>query len=260
MADPLLTSLCSICHMSPPVYKCPRCSIATCSVPCVKKHKAWSQCSGERDATAYVPPSKLRTVAGVNHDYNFLHGMDLSRERTERVLVDDRQILQAEDLLPPLTKQTVKWKAGRDGKQRRVLVTRVVPRRTKKRRMERLLGKRLRQLNIDVVFAPTGMSRQRWNKTAFNRHTRRISWQVEWLVFDTENQITRRLSKALDNVPLYKAYHDMEPKRQRKPIWNEEVQRIASSAWTPGLDTLQEPGTGQWRVYCEAPILSQGPA
>lgn len=46
---------CEICHAEDWKYTCPRCLIHTCSVPCVKKHKLDTQCSGERDKTAYVP-------------------------------------------------------------------------------------------------------------------------------------------------------------------------------------------------------------
>lgn len=46
---------CEICHTEDWKYTCPRCLIHTCSVPCVKKHKLDTQCSGERDKTAYVP-------------------------------------------------------------------------------------------------------------------------------------------------------------------------------------------------------------
>ena len=123
MADPLLTSLCAICHVSAPKYKCPRCNIQTCSVQCIKKHKAWSECSGERDPTTYVPPAQLRTVAGVNHDYNFLHGLGMSMERTERVFVQDKKIMREEDLRPKTVMQP-KWTTGRDGRKRRTMVPR----------------------------------------------------------------------------------------------------------------------------------------
>ncbi|MBR8638204.1 zinc finger HIT domain-containing protein, partial [Campylobacter coli] len=69
MGDTLLTDLCSICHVSAPKYKFPRCDLRTCSLPCIKRHKARSDCSGVRDATAYVPRKKLATAAGVDHDY-----------------------------------------------------------------------------------------------------------------------------------------------------------------------------------------------
>ena len=35
-------------------YRCPRCLMKTCSLPCVKQHKLTYGCSGQRDKTAFV--------------------------------------------------------------------------------------------------------------------------------------------------------------------------------------------------------------
>lgn len=61
-----------------PKYCCPRCNAKTCSLPCYKRHQLLSVCSGKRDRTAYVPKSKLATPAGIDHDYNFLTGIERS--------------------------------------------------------------------------------------------------------------------------------------------------------------------------------------
>ena len=52
----LKTSLntCQICCHTTAKYRCPRCEIKTCSLPCVKQHKVTSGCTGERDKTAFV--------------------------------------------------------------------------------------------------------------------------------------------------------------------------------------------------------------
>ncbi|KAG6007889.1 hypothetical protein E4U21_005367 [Claviceps maximensis] len=227
MPDPLLTSLCSICHVSAPKYKCPRCNTQTCSLPCTKKHKAWSECSGRRDPTAYVAPSRLRTAAGVDHDYNFLHGMEVSMERSEKVLVEEKGLVQEEELRP-LTMQQVRWRTGRDGRKRKVLVTQAL-REVRGRKLDKALAQRLSRLNVRVGFVPLGMRRQRENHTTLNRRTGRINWQVEWLSVlgtvdegvqqeqgqeqgqekrdATSGKTKRTLSKVMDNIPLYEAYH-----------------------------------------------------
>ncbi|KPM45034.1 hypothetical protein AK830_g1549 [Neonectria ditissima] len=269
MADPLLTSLCGICHVSAPKYKCPRCSISTCSLACIKKHKAWSECTGERDATVYVKPSKLRTPAGIDHDYNFLHGIELSVERVERLLVGERALVQEEELRPQ-TVQEVKWKPGRDGRKRKVLVTRVV-REAKGRVFERFLAQRLKKLNISIMCAPVGMARQKENHTTLNRRTGRINWQVEWMSFEAKNKSQaigedmdederpkkiRILSKVMDDVPLYQAYgavlqeqkrlKSQEPKKWARGGQHEPSQNPSSSTWPGGPYTLQDPFTGTW--------------
>ncbi|OIW27143.1 hypothetical protein CONLIGDRAFT_633475 [Coniochaeta ligniaria NRRL 30616] len=59
---------------------------------------------------------------------------------------------------------------------------------------------------------PKGLSRQKENKTAWNRRTGTVNWQVEWLLFgvdrtDSEDggPTTRICHKALDEKPLYQA-------------------------------------------------------
>ncbi|KAK0389743.1 hypothetical protein NLU13_3316 [Sarocladium strictum] len=261
MADPLLTNLCAICHVSPPKYKCPRCNLRTCSLACSKKHKAWSECNGERDATAYIPPSKLRTPAGVDHDYNFLHGIEMAVERSERVLIGDRGLVQAEELRP-LTTQEVRWKTGRDGRKRKVITTRVL-REAKGRSFERFLAQRLKKLNVRILCAPMGMARQKENNTTLNRRSGRINWQVEWLALDRdgptehpETEAKRLLSKVMDDTPLYRAYHELLDDEQAceklvaprtaPRARAHQSQSSSDACWTADMDGLQDALTGMW--------------
>lgn len=260
MADPLLTSLCAICHISVPQYKCPRCNIRTCSLACVKKHKSWSQCSGERDQAAYVPKSRLATAAGVDHDYNFLHSIEMASERAERVLVEDKGIVQ-KDELRPLTVEEVRWQVGRDGRKRKVLVTRLM-RRSKERAVDKLLANKLRNLGTEVVSLPQGMTRQKENHTTVNRKSGRINWQAEWFTFektktdggDDANELNkiRTLSKLSDDVPLYKGYGallEIQAKTQskvQKRAFRGVAQNPWDSHWHMASDCLQDPQTGSW--------------
>ena len=52
-------NLCGECKEAVAKYKCPVCSVRTCSLKCVNAHKARTQCSGVRDKTAYLPMNKL---------------------------------------------------------------------------------------------------------------------------------------------------------------------------------------------------------
>ncbi|KAK1639627.1 hypothetical protein BDP81DRAFT_180668 [Colletotrichum phormii] len=232
MADPLLTSLCAICHIEPPKYKCPRCTLQTCSLTCTKRHKSWSQCSGIRDATAYVPPSKLKTAAGVDHDFNFLSGIERAVQRSEKEIVEERHLLKPEDLRP-VEVRSVQWKTGRDGRKKRVMVTEVLrgdngggPGGARYEALSSIpFKKRLATFGILLKRAPVGMARQRENGTNFSKASARINWQVEWLLVpsadntktpqsqqqesegDANTTATKRiLAKTLDDVPLYKAF------------------------------------------------------
>ncbi|KAI1433442.1 hypothetical protein GGR50DRAFT_668613 [Xylaria sp. CBS 124048] len=206
MADPLLTSLCTICHVQPPRYRCPRCKTRTCSLSCVKKHKLWSSCSGERDATAYIPLDKLKTDAGIDHDYNFLTKIERSIERADRIMRDDRHILPPE----PSTNIPPKKKTRLNKGQSRGRTTIDNGPRT----WDKFMIHRLRDLGIHMSSLAYGMTRAKENMTSYNKRTRKINWQVEWLIFDTEAstaaggqpQFKRLLHKALDETPLHVAF------------------------------------------------------
>lgn len=237
MADPLLNTLCSICHISTPKYTCPGCNSHTCSLACNKKHKSWANCSGKRDPTAYMPASKLKTPAGVDHDYNFLSSIERERERNQREIVDERKLFSEKELGQlddpySFRKQwfgeTVRFHpvgaaprqfgsdgeedsdgaegAGRGGNNRKHIPA-------KASQLTRTLRQRLALENVEVVQMPVGMTRQRENTTSWNRKSRRINWCVEWIVYDGAGgageeglrKYTRIRHKALETMPLYKA-------------------------------------------------------
>jgi len=45
---------CEVCEVAVFKYRCPRCLVKSCSLPCVKRHKLTSGCNGQRDKTAFV--------------------------------------------------------------------------------------------------------------------------------------------------------------------------------------------------------------
>lgn len=86
-------------HVNPPKYRCPRCSTRTCSLPCTRRHKLWSQCSGVRDPAAYLKRSELATEVAFDRDFNFITGIERSLERAERD-VENRGIDLARGQVP----------------------------------------------------------------------------------------------------------------------------------------------------------------
>jgi hypothetical protein len=50
---------CEECKSNPSKYKCPGCSIQSCSLPCVKAHKLRTGCTGKRNQTQFVPISQF---------------------------------------------------------------------------------------------------------------------------------------------------------------------------------------------------------
>ncbi|KAI0555887.1 hypothetical protein F4679DRAFT_520212 [Xylaria curta] len=255
MADPLLTSLCTICRIHEPRYKCPRCGARTCSLPCVKKHKTWSSCSGERDPTVFVSLDKLKTDAGIDHDYNFLTKIERSVERAERVLREDRDIIPQEGPQPPPHKKA----RFNKGQSRGRTTVNDGP-----RKWDRSAIHRLRQLGIHVSSLPYGMTRAKENKSSWNRRTKTINWQVEWLVFDTEcSTVTenpprskRILHKALDETPLCVAFAEaLEYDRQRRLTDYERVEeKKALRKQKVSGQRSQDPASSTWQ---DSPFLMQ---
>jgi hypothetical protein len=118
-------------HKSIPKYRCPACSTRTCSLECVQRHKSWG-CSGKRDPTSFVKKSQLATAPGVDHDYNFISGIERSRDRAEEYL-QGRSIQGAEGRSTKLNQPAFR--------------------------------NRLQLARVVVEYAPLGMSRQKLNKT-----------------------------------------------------------------------------------------------
>ena len=62
---------CEICKEVLAIYRCPRCEIRTCSLKCVKKHKAERECNGKRDKTKYVAVKEMTDYTLINGEFNF---------------------------------------------------------------------------------------------------------------------------------------------------------------------------------------------
>ena len=70
ITSPSALNTCEICNERAAKYTCPRCEIHTCSLECVKTHKADTQCNGKRHKTKYVPIKDMT-------DMNLLNGTSL---------------------------------------------------------------------------------------------------------------------------------------------------------------------------------------
>lgn len=183
--------------------------------------------------------------------------------------MDERALVKEEELRP-LTVQEVRWKTGKDGRKRKVLITRAL-REVKGRTFEKMLSSRLRRLNITILCAPTGMQRQRENKTTYNRKSGKVNWQVEWLMLDDgkSEEPTRALSKVLDDMPLCKAYQAMLDE-QNRPAKGQGTRSFRSghyfaqlpsnSTWNIADALLQEPATGSWVSYASVEDSGMWPA
>lgn len=256
MADPLLTSLCAICHISKPRYTCPRCSIKTCSLACTRKHKTWNSCSGVRDATTYVQSKQLRTPTGIDHDYNYLFRMESRIRSSEHDLIEGRGLLK-KDELRPATVQEVKWSTGKDGRKRKVVLTRML-KDTGRQGLPKGLERRLTELGVRILHAPTGMQRQKENKTSYNRFQRVVNWTVEWLELRDDGEVLESItSRSRDDVPVYRCLYDWLDSAKAKDSdgkrWGDKnrgaryLHQIPwTQTWNAASEMIQEPGMGCW--------------
>jgi hypothetical protein len=80
---PVLTKLCPICYTNPPKYRCPRCSMQTCSLECSQAHKLRASCSGTRDPAKYIPKKEMK-ASTVDMDFNFLKTVQKTRDDGHR--------------------------------------------------------------------------------------------------------------------------------------------------------------------------------
>jgi hypothetical protein len=240
MAEPLLSSLCRICHTNSPKYRCPRCSSQTCSLACSKRHKLWSDCNGVRDPTVYKPRHELATPAGIDHDYNFISSIERGIERTDRLIIDEKGLVDRKELMGHGDNRRWKGQQHTGG--------------------DSLLEKALERLGVIVDKAPKGMKRNRDNSTNWSKHQKCINWQVEWIKDDG----SRVLGKVLEIHPIGEAYAALQEEQRRasmtaaerkqdKKRRATEIKRVAKKARVDSefdiltqISTMQNPDSSAW--------------
>lgn len=176
-----------------------------------------------------MPVSKLKTPAGVDHDYNFLSGIERERDRNQREVVEEKGLFTQREVREIDNEK--RWRKMWFGEEVRFVaagksnyvMTRGLGSDSdeeeqhgggKMSHIARKIRARLEHTGTQVVQMPAGMVRQRENTTAWNRRTGGINWCVEWVMYEPENKSmneaglkksTQIRHKALESVPLYKA-------------------------------------------------------
>ena len=143
-------------HTNSIKYTCPRCGIHTCSLPCVKRHKSWAQCSGIRDPAAYRRRADLATPTSVDQDFNFITSVERSLQRA-----NDSTSSKGFDLVP-------------SGIQR-----------DRKTRFDQEIEER----GINLIKAPKGLSRNKQNKSFWGGDKKGLMWTTEWIHYDGRKKI-----------------------------------------------------------------------
>ncbi|KAJ7982159.1 Box C/D snoRNA protein 1 [Quillaja saponaria] len=143
-------ALCEECKLNPSKYKCPGCSIRSCSLPCVKAHKQHTGCTGKRNRSELVPLSHFDDTLLLS-DYNLLEDVKRVAESAQRTRT--RLCGYAHFKLPFHLKS---------------------------------LQNAARSRQTRLLFLPSGMSKREKNKTRYDKRKKFISWTMEWRFHSTD--------------------------------------------------------------------------
>ncbi|EFW18296.1 hypothetical protein D8B26_005108 [Coccidioides posadasii str. Silveira] len=212
MAGASLSELCTICHTHLPKYTCPRCSTRTCSLPCSKRHKLWSQCSGVRDPAAYLKRKELATPAAFDKDFNFITEIERCLERADRD-AENRGIMLEDEERSKKKRRTGEFTKG-----------------------EALL-RRIEESGVDVIRAPKGMTRSRQNMSQWHKKHKCVNWTVEWIFPDGQKTITR----CLETITIGTAFSRTPYAKEHDLVEKEQTSKAKPMRSIPSSDSKEEP-------------------
>ncbi|MXQ86093.1 hypothetical protein E5288_WYG002079 [Bos mutus] len=135
----LAMSRCETCGTEEAKYRCPRCLRYSCSLPCVKKHKAELTCNGVRDKTAYVSIQQF-TEMNLLSDYRFLEDVARTADHISRDAFLKR----------PISNKHMYFMKNRARKQ-----------------------------GINLKLLPNGFTKRKENSTFFDKKKQQFCWHVK---------------------------------------------------------------------------------
>ena len=186
-------SKCEICFSSEAKYCCPKCSVKTCSVGCVKIHKETKNCDGIRDKTKFVALKEFDDMK-LLQDYNYL--LEVQKIAENNALEELKQDLK------------IPKKGKRNNKRRKMEgneeddVNSDQPNYLK--RIVSICGKNETKLHL----MPPSFSRRKHNQTRFYKDT--IIWTVELVVYEEEEKEEKEGKKSVVFLNQVKEAETME--------------------------------------------------
>ncbi|XP_033874103.3 box C/D snoRNA protein 1 [Acipenser ruthenus] len=163
MKRKMALSNCEACGCREAKYRCPGCTKHSCSLPCVKRHKSESGCSGVRDKAAFVPVGKFDEM-NLLSDYRFL-------EDTGRLA---------------------------DGANRDALIHKPIS-----NKFLRFLKSRARKFDLELKFLPIGFTKRKENTTFFNKRDNKFFWHLKLIFPQSHTEyVARRVpdDRTLDEI------------------------------------------------------------
>lgn len=174
--EAIILDICSICHVSAFKYKCPRCSIKTCSLACSKAHKSQTSCSGIKDlqyAKTITDVSELMT------DVKYLSGMINSLNTVSKK--NYNLLTEANSSNTITTKEET--------------IEEIVASKEKKLKNFAKLCKKFRAVTFEKC--PTNLSRFKENQSYCDSKNQKFYWtsKIYFLDFPSESGFTSHLFK-----------------------------------------------------------------
>ncbi|GAB1288217.1 Box C/D snoRNA protein 1 [Apodemus speciosus] len=167
----LAMSRCETCGTEEAKYRCPRCMRYSCSLPCVKKHKAALTCNGVRDKTAFVPLQQF-TEMNLLSDYRFLEDVARTADQVSR-----------DTFL----------------------------KRPKRKKYLFFMKNRARKQGIYLRLLPSGFSKRKENSTVFDHRKQQFCWHVKLQFPQSQAEyIERRVPDDKTINEILKPYIDPE--------------------------------------------------
>ncbi|KIK92470.1 hypothetical protein PAXRUDRAFT_829918 [Paxillus rubicundulus Ve08.2h10] len=161
---------CALCT-APARYRCPRCMIPTCSLPCSRKHKQDTGCTGERNKVQYVPMNTYGW-GEMMRDYCYLE--EVGRQVSEW----GNEIVRGGYTMENSGRGKVV--CGRGGSRRVLNGRRKAAAGRAKRDMFRA---HLEKLDIDVELLPNGMERRKLNQSTFDQKSKCSLLTIEFICY-----------------------------------------------------------------------------
>ncbi|XP_051128124.1 uncharacterized protein LOC127249396 [Andrographis paniculata] len=143
-------NLCAECKINASKYKCPGCSIRSCSLPCVNSHKHRTGCTGKKSLAMVVPTSQFDDDLLLS-DFNLLEDVKRFTDSAQRMRV---KLCGYRRFKLPYSLKSLQNAAAR--------------RRTK------------------LLILSNGMAKRQTNRTRYNNREKSISWTIEWRFHSTD--------------------------------------------------------------------------
>ncbi|XP_076431226.1 box C/D snoRNA protein 1 isoform X2 [Peromyscus maniculatus bairdii] len=167
----LAMSRCQTCGTEEAKYRCPRCLRYSCSLPCVKKHKAELPCNGVRDKTAYVSLQHF-TEMNLLSDYRFLEDVARTADQVSR-----------DTFL----------------------------KRPKRKKYLFFMKNRARKQGIFLRLLPNGFSKRKENSTVFDHRKQQFCWHVKLQFPQSQAEyVEKRVPDDKTITEILKPYIDPE--------------------------------------------------